>query len=129
MKKNITIFITLLLLSACGQKESNSKEQGQMVGNDKDAHGCIASAGYIWSALQKECVRPWEAGITLSPSNEGQTTNAYIIKKADEAELFLPDQQGSLIMKKTSEATYSVSDYTFDGTSLKVKNTVKYTLK
>ncbi|XLQ20764.1 MAG: hypothetical protein ACKUBY_03755 [Candidatus Moraniibacteriota bacterium] len=32
----------------------------QMVGNDKDEHGCIGSAGYSWSEEKQECIRPWE---------------------------------------------------------------------
>lgn len=32
----------------------------KMVGNDKDEHGCIGSAGYIWSEEKQTCVRPWE---------------------------------------------------------------------
>ncbi|MDD3793928.1 MAG: Kazal-type serine protease inhibitor family protein [Candidatus Gracilibacteria bacterium] len=31
-----------------------------LVGNDKDENGCIGSAGYVWNAEKKECVRPWE---------------------------------------------------------------------
>ncbi len=33
---------------------------GMMVGNDKDSHGCIWSAGYIWNTWMNQCVRPWE---------------------------------------------------------------------
>lgn len=31
-----------------------------VVGNDRDAHGCIGSAGYAWCARENACVRPWE---------------------------------------------------------------------
>ena len=31
-----------------------------LVGGDRDAHGCIASAGYQWCEELGECVRPWE---------------------------------------------------------------------
>lgn len=31
-----------------------------IVGNDKDSHGCIASAGYIRSTWTNTCIRPWE---------------------------------------------------------------------
>lgn len=33
---------------------------GMMVGNDKDSHGCIWSAGYVWNTWMNQCVRPWE---------------------------------------------------------------------
>lgn len=31
-----------------------------LVGGDKDAHGCIGSAGYSWCAVKEKCLRPWE---------------------------------------------------------------------
>ena len=31
-----------------------------VVGGDRDAHGCIGSAGYTWCAREDACVRPWE---------------------------------------------------------------------
>lgn len=40
-------------------QESSTTEEG-MVGNDKDEHGCIGSAGYEWSEAKQKCVRPWE---------------------------------------------------------------------
>ena len=30
------------------------------IGGDRDAHGCIASAGYVWCARTASCERPWE---------------------------------------------------------------------
>ena len=37
----------------------------QIVGNDSDAHGCIASAGYTWCEPLQQCIRPWETNCTL----------------------------------------------------------------
>ena len=31
-----------------------------IVGNDRDAHGCIGSAGYSWCAVKNKCLRVWE---------------------------------------------------------------------
>jgi hypothetical protein len=31
-----------------------------MTGADRDAHGCIGSAGYAWCERTKDCERPWE---------------------------------------------------------------------
>lgn len=31
-----------------------------MVGNDRDEHGCIGSAGYSWCAAKNKCIRIWE---------------------------------------------------------------------
>lgn len=35
-------------------------EEPRTVGNDRDAHGCIPSAGYQWCARENRCVRQWE---------------------------------------------------------------------
>ena len=37
------------------------------VGADKDAHGCIGSAGYTYSVVRKDCIRLWEEGTALTP--------------------------------------------------------------
>lgn len=43
------------------QGECNTTEpQQQMVGNDRDAHGCIPSAGYSWCEAKQKCLRAWE---------------------------------------------------------------------
>jgi len=31
-----------------------------LVGADKDAHGCISSTGFKWCAKTKQCERLWE---------------------------------------------------------------------
>jgi hypothetical protein len=33
---------------------------GPMPGSDKDAYGCIPSAGYTWCEQKQKCVRQWE---------------------------------------------------------------------
>jgi len=32
----------------------------KLIGGDKDAHGCIGSAGFKWCAKTNKCERPWE---------------------------------------------------------------------
>lgn len=70
-----------------------SLQQKKAVGADSDAHGCKASAGYSYSALRGQCLRPWEEGIALSAAvNEGNlmSSRAYVVLSADgtQAELF-----------------------------------------
>lgn len=31
-----------------------------LLGGDRDAHGCIGSAGYSWCEAKQKCLRPWE---------------------------------------------------------------------
>jgi hypothetical protein len=43
------------------QGECNSTAPSeQLVGNDRDVHGCIGSAGYSWCELKQKCLRVWE---------------------------------------------------------------------
>ena len=41
-----------MALASCGNSQ-NKKNESPVVGSDKDEHGCIASAGYIWSEVLK----------------------------------------------------------------------------
>ncbi len=79
-----------------------------VVGNDRDEHGCIGSAGYTWSQLKNECVRIFEAGIRLNAAGEGvdSTTSAFVIFNADQskAELFLPTEKGAKMMERQGAA-------------------------
>jgi hypothetical protein len=40
-----------------------------VVGNDKDEHGCIGSAGYAWCEVKKKCLRTWEEKCEADNSN------------------------------------------------------------
>ncbi len=78
--------------------------------SDKDEHGCLAVAGYFWSSLNKECIKIYESAITLYPqtdqNNEDETKNAYIVfgeNGGNEAEVFLPNQEKSLILIRSEE--------------------------
>ena len=42
---------TLPPSAGCGQ---------QLVGSDRDEHGCIGSAGYSWCGKKQKCLRIWE---------------------------------------------------------------------
>ncbi|WP_394846768.1 hypothetical protein LZC95_04800 [Pendulispora brunnea] len=47
--------------SASSPPESESARPAPpMPGSDRDAHGCIGSAGYQWCAKENKCVRSWE---------------------------------------------------------------------
>ncbi len=41
----------------------------QLLGGDRDAHGCIGSAGYSWCEIKQKCLRVWE-----EPCGEATTT-------------------------------------------------------
>jgi hypothetical protein len=42
-----------------------------IVGGDRDAYGCIGSAGYTWCAVKDKCLRVWEEKCEQTPINSG----------------------------------------------------------
>ena len=57
--------------------------QQPKAGADKDAHGCIASAGYTYSELKKECIRTFEQKIQLKEiATQGNYTAAVLRLKS-----------------------------------------------
>jgi hypothetical protein len=58
------VLVTAALLIGCSNSEpgpsSAAGSDAATVGSDRDAHGCIPSAGYRWCAATNQCERPWE---------------------------------------------------------------------
>lgn len=46
-----------------------------IVGGDRDAHGCIPSAWYVWSDSANACIRPWENQEAIE--QDAMATRAY----------------------------------------------------
>ncbi|MFH1211675.1 MAG: hypothetical protein V1659_01980 [Candidatus Woesearchaeota archaeon] len=46
----------LVVLTACNQEQDNN----QLIGGDRDEHGCLGPAGYSWDEDIGACIRPWE---------------------------------------------------------------------
>ena len=72
--------LLVMVLSACTSDQLQRQQQPQIppaaVGSDRDAHGCIGSAGYTWCAREKACVRPWELA-----SQKGGKSNAHAFER------------------------------------------------
>lgn len=65
----------------------------KMIGVSNDSHGCNAAAGYTWSEVRQNCVRPFEDGVRLnSVTDTASTSSAFVVFSADstKAEVFLP---------------------------------------
>lgn len=57
--RNLTLF-ALAAAALVGCAAPAPPEPMPMPGSDRDAHGCIGSAGYSWCARTARCERPWE---------------------------------------------------------------------
>ena len=43
---------------------NDSNSSGNVIGGEKDEHGCIIPAGYSWCESLQKCIRPWETNCT-----------------------------------------------------------------
>lgn len=126
----------LLLCTSCGNGNNKNKVNipggdapeipaGEtMTGNDKDEHGCIASAGYTWCSVQERCIRLWEEGIRLSAVGAGHTAgaefNTYLVFAADslKAELFDVKRRTPVILqRKAGKSFWSDADLSVEKVS------------
>jgi hypothetical protein len=47
------------------------------MGADRDAHGCIPSAGYSWCQRTNQCERPWELAAKKGFKRDADEFNKY----------------------------------------------------
>lgn len=106
MKKLILSVIALILLGVLVvvYLPITPNEPAPKVGADRDAHGCIASAGYTYSVVRGGCIRVWEAGTALVPvvPMGDPVLNAYAVQgeNGTQVEVFLPGiAQGVLLSR------------------------------
>lgn len=61
MKRFTLLLIAASLFAACtGSQPKPETPSEPLVGGDRDAHGCIPSAGYTWCEPKQKCLRMWE---------------------------------------------------------------------
>jgi hypothetical protein len=143
----LTAFIAILAFSCNSSgKNGNTKvdtaknivakdtTKSPMPGSDRDEHGCIGSAGYTWSVIKNECIRIFEAGTRLNAAAAvaDKTTSAFALLSTDNsrAELFLPGQASSLILKSGKSNAWTNDEWLLEkmdkGLVLKKAGIIQY---
>jgi hypothetical protein len=56
----VSLFVVLSLSIFFLVNRLKSSSSDNLVGKDRDEHGCIGSAGYSWCEAKQKCFRPWE---------------------------------------------------------------------
>ena len=59
----LVVFLFLVaVISGCTQQPTSDGGDGneQIIGGDKDEHGCLIAAGYSWCEAKQKCLRAWE---------------------------------------------------------------------
>ena len=122
-KKIITLIVFVLIVVSCKSHEKEEipnvpqTKDSSIVGVDKDKNGCLASAGYTWSKLNKECVRVF-TGIQLLPVGEPENTDdavlaTYVLfnEEGNKAEIFLPEETSIILTKNGNSKSWIFDDY------------------
>lgn len=104
----------LFALLFAGTSALFAQQTQPKAGADKDAHGCIASAGYTYSQLKKECIRTFEQKIQLKEivTKGNYTATVLFNKNQSKAEIFLKDEKTSIILKRTAKGIWKNAAYT-----------------
>lgn len=117
-KMALLLAITLILFSCDGILKDRKNDDADAItdknvvlGTDKDANGCVTSAGYRWSKIKNECIRVFEDGYRLNAieelKGESMTKSAFVVfeEEGDRAELYLPDVDESVMLTREKEGT------------------------
>jgi len=75
----IISIVTLFLLAGCSE---------EIVGGDKDEHGCIGSAGYQWCETKEKCYRIWEEECPIT-KEDCDNAEGRLTQECNEDELSL----------------------------------------
>lgn len=130
MKKTFALSVLALAFAACNNstpeqtddtaEDSTTPQQETLEGGDRDEHGCIGSAGYLWSALRGECIQVFEVGTRLNPMDveqEEAVISAFIVSKEgdnSQVELFITGEDQNPILKKEADGTFKNGRYTYN---------------
>ena len=132
MKKLSIVAVMAIAMVACNNTNSmqttqtettevapSATEEMPPVGGDRDAHGCIGSAGQSWSELLQECVQVFEVGTRLNPievKDNDAVISAFIVTKADDkslVELFITTEETNPLLKQEKDGTYKNGKYVY----------------
>lgn len=120
-------------ISVASFAQAQNDPEPRTIGGNKDSHGCYTSAGYVWSTLQKQCIRTFETGKRMDPvaSNPEQSLSAFVVTLSEtnlkKVEVFMPIEKASIILVQQGKkmvwnhAKYTLSRNAAGAYSLKTK--------
>jgi hypothetical protein len=73
----LAAMLIAVCLGGCGAEDSPDSKRNGLTGSDRDAHGCIPSAGYRWCERTNQCERPWELAKEKGFENTREQFDAY----------------------------------------------------
>lgn len=118
--KHITQLLISFALFSCQQTNNNDGTSDDVsardpIGGGKDQHGCLIAAGYTWSKIKEDCIRPWESTITMNITDTSTNfeTAAFVLVDStkQKAELFLNEEDESILLDSIAPHLYANAHY------------------
>ena len=79
-------------------QNSTATDKPQVIGGDKDEHGCIGPAGYTWCEAKQKCLRTWEEDcatpVNNQTQNQEQEQNTGTTQNQEQEQNQIQSQQG-----------------------------------
>jgi hypothetical protein len=117
--KNMNTPITRQELIDLMKLVSETKDN-MIIENDKDPYSCIVSAGYTWSIVKNECIRPFEQSVILL-SNDGKEQYGVAFSSDNkQAEIYRGNSDRPSLLTQDSK---NLSKYTATGDGVLQKDT------
>jgi len=120
-QKIITVFLTVIIASlaivggayaykiwivpAMNRASNNAENGDQLIGGQKDEHGCLIAAGYSWCQAKQKCLRIWEEPCANVQDEQG-------IKQAF-AEKYTKSTEDITIQISQNDGSYAFGSVTF----------------
>lgn len=119
MKYITFILVSLTLFSCQGSGQNGTHKDGSSslppIGGAKDKHGCLVAAGYTWSKIKEECIRPWEGTVTMNITDTTTSfeTAAFVLLDSiqQKAELFIKEEDDSIVLDSIAPRLYANTHY------------------
>ena len=126
-KQNLIFILASFLFFGCNstsnkendQQKDSVENEVQSIGGNKDKHGCLTAAGQTWSQIKNDCIQVFSVGIRLNPiqiDSSQAIISAFVVPNEDSTayELFLPDNEETLILNKSADNQFTAGNYKFD---------------
>lgn len=122
MKKRYSLFIGILLVflgaiayyvNLQNGKIIHSRKSGEemLIGSDRDEHGCIGTAGYIWCEEKQKCLRPWEEVCEEGRNAKTSTDDEISLLEASIKQALVakygPDASSLTVVASKTEGAYA----------------------
>ncbi len=98
----------------CAGGEANNN-QGNLIGGDRDEHGCLGPAGYSWCEVKQKCLRVWEEKCEVGTSTTTPVVNEPQASFSDEA-LVLSPKQNELVVSPLKVEGQAKGNWFFEAT-------------